>query len=475
MALNVDFGLISKGLLGLINDGIALKWDGVPPGVFVASPPNSPTGEDDYICSFFLFHVIENAHLRNAYLADYPQANVKATPLAVDLYYLMSVRPKDEAVTSDLYIDEIQKLMTYGMKVLHDYPIVIDGTKIYPTSPDYTDEEVDLPAGSKLNIVLLQKEPNDIFQYWSSGSEAPQLTAFYKVSVVMVDAEDPPARPERVLTYRIPVFVRGFPSIDAVEHTGYIRLADGRQLRRVFQPAQVSVEPVAVTPPTPPPPVLPPNVPVIRGQNFSGVNVAVQLSCEVWEGGIATLPLGMITDATRISLSLPDEVSVQPPDPDEAPVLLRLIPGVYTVRVVVTSEFMDNTGAPQTIEQPSNLMPFMIVPQVAAVTEVATTPHVVYQLTGGYFEANEAAWLDPATDIEFWIGTARLTYLPATNEAAFLANPHPGKFIRRDSPDTATALHFQRPASLEEDKIYPLRIIVRGVEALPTWFSYEAP
>jgi hypothetical protein len=80
--------------------------------------------------SFYLYHLSENPHLRNAAPPDPAADHVRHISMALDLHYQMSAAPGGTSANEML---ESQLLMGCALKALHDMPVIDDATEVAGT------------------------------------------------------------------------------------------------------------------------------------------------------------------------------------------------------------------------------------------------------------------------------------------------------------------------------------------------------
>ena len=119
--------------------------------------------------SLWLYHVCEDEHVKNATAVTLADGSIRMTPLALDLYYLLT----PFATTGEA--DHL--LLGKAMQTFHDTA---------------TARVVDATAGDvneELRITLFRRSLDEISQVWQALREPYRLSVCYQVKVTHVDSE----------------------------------------------------------------------------------------------------------------------------------------------------------------------------------------------------------------------------------------------------------------------------------------------
>jgi hypothetical protein len=131
--------------------------------------------------------------------------------LGLELYYLLT---PFSSLGSEIGPLVEQKMLGLAMKVLRDFSVLDDATLLNGVLL-FSGELSELKGhDNRFRMVLQPVPPNEAVQYWTAGSQPMRLSAYYQVSVVLLEPEPITSRTGRVLTYNIQTFLRGSPRLD---------------------------------------------------------------------------------------------------------------------------------------------------------------------------------------------------------------------------------------------------------------------
>lgn len=421
MALH-DLSLVTQSLVRLVDAAIkaspARPTSPVtgPVDVIVTSlPPDMLTTEDNMV-GIYLYHLVEEAAHKNQPWPNRPQTPIRYTPMGLNLHYLVTAR--------STRIDELgpyreQLLLGLAVKALHDYPIIDDhtsigGTKAFPLQM--------LDGGNRLRLALRHIPPNEAVAYWTAGSQPLRLSAYYEVSVVLVEPEEPATASGRVFTWGVTTFVGGLPQLSTSRSTVVLRIPGEAADRRIeVQPAQAALGDELT----------------LIGTGLGGGSLELRLRGPDLTAPQPVGPLWAVNSAgDAVFATVQDTLDGDPARP--------IVPGTYAATLAVTrvTTLADGTSHTQTIA--TNETPFQIVPKVEP-GAVAATGEVT--VTGGRFVA----------PVRASVAGLALTLVAGA--------PGPGEF-RIVSP---TELELRLPAGAPSGTWVPVRVLVNGSESPPRW------
>ena len=242
-----DLSLVTDTLCQLISDALAASpiWGGAGPpfhvGVTGQSPEESGTTNDCDL-NFFLFHVAEDPYQKNSFWTQAAQGGVgsplnqpvAAQPLCLDLHYLLSARSKGS------YAQE-QQVMGVAMKALHDQAIVTVPTPI--------------PFGVFMTEVTVTMEHptwDELCRLWQGLATPMRMTAEYRVSIVFLTPESPPADAPPVKSYQtyqttaapVDTTTPGLPElVEATRTVSYVAPSGPPDRTYVLSPASMAPAP----------------------------------------------------------------------------------------------------------------------------------------------------------------------------------------------------------------------------------------
>ncbi|WP_433830945.1 DUF4255 domain-containing protein [Actinoplanes sp. CA-015351] len=163
----------SEGLRRLLwnslKDDQALKdLVGTEDGIVFLNPTQTAEQSDRRL-SLWLYHVAEDEHLKNTPAVRLTDGTFRMTPLAVDLYYLLT--------PFALSGQGNHQLLGRSMQTFHDNGIV----RITDGQPGGVNEQ--------LRISLYRRSLDEISQVWQALREPYRLSVCYQVKVTRLDSE----------------------------------------------------------------------------------------------------------------------------------------------------------------------------------------------------------------------------------------------------------------------------------------------
>lgn len=371
---------------------------------------------------------------------------IAITPLPLKLYYVMTAHG---AVDDDDEADIAgqQRLIGWGMKTFHDYPLIKDDLSIGP------DPVVPGPAtfGDRgIEIILRPITPEESVAFWSTDQvRTARLAAYYEVRTLLLPPEEATSSGGPVADFTLGVFAGGAPTLtSSSSETNFV------------QPAALGGAAVSL-----------PRSPAAA---MLRTGVADQDSIIVIEGS----GLGDGTDAALIlrGESLPEDRAIIYPasNPEweitvtdnqlrlrlrpaanaivsTGPTPITLLPGIYSLTVQRTRELADDDGTiTRNVEHESNRLPFAAAPRISSA--VIAGGNVVIATDPGYDAT------DPAAEPSLSLAGSVYREVPAPAS-------DPGTFAR-------TAANEYRAVALPGVAIdSAVRLSVNGVDAQPFWIG----
>ncbi|MEP4012194.1 MAG: Pvc16 family protein [Sulfitobacter sp.] len=386
-------------------------WQPRPRPTVASTPPDQMPGAG---LSFYLYHVVEPEHYRNAMPPDPASDHLRHTPMTLDLHYQMSATP---AGTSEAEMQQSQLLFGLALKALRDAVVLNDDTTVNGVN---IFQLLGLHgAENRFRPVLQPLAPTEAVSYWTAGTTALRLAAYYTVSVVQLEPEALTQRAGRVFDYSVTALIMGAPFITSTETEIAFDMPNGTPQSITVSPASVPYGDVFF----------------LTGANFVGDRVELLL-----RGGSDPAP--RLADAPWAVMAQPTRITARAAETAEG---LPVLPGAYAAQVR-TIKIVNG----REISALSNPSPVQIAPSVTQLTS----------LGGGAFRVDGAIFEDPgiaAEDVEVRIGAEMLTRSGAA--------PAAGEFqvVSRNRIDLVL------PAGLVAGADLPLRIHVRGAETPPRW------
>lgn len=418
MAL-LDISKVTTTVINLITEAFntSSAWTamGGPPGIY----PDPPETVDDGV-AFYLYHMQENGQFKNLPSPGKDRPPVRYTPMALNLYYILSANKPDQGVTNPSYIE--QTMMGIAIKALHDYPEIDDSTSIGGVTI------MDATIVGMYNRFRISLQPipyNEAVHYWTAGSSSLKLAAYYEITAILLDPEPIQTYAGRVLTYGTFVYPAGGPQITSSKNTLSFTLPGGTTPTKILvQPAQVAVGSTVI----------------FTGSGFSGDQLDVLLYSSSWTGSLVADASWnpSFTGADQLALTIPPSVNAG---------AINIVPGVYSVQIRAIRQFTLSNGAATTVQSLSNQMPFTVTPRVD--NSGADAGNVI-PITGYIFQ-------DPliqAGNIDVYMGETRL------------GTGAPAPFFTVANP---TTIQITVDPATQSGQTFPLRVLVTGVESPPFW------
>jgi hypothetical protein len=230
--------------------------------VTIAPPDVEVTGMGGNRVNLYLYHLQENAQLRNQDLPGRGHPGAYGTPpLSLDLHYLVTAFAATEAAPdADL---QAQEIPGDAMRVFHDTPVITEDLHEDddPARPRILDPAL-LGEFEQLSVRLEPREADDLSGLWSGLPEASfRRSVSYHCSVVQIESQRPrraarPVRERRVYAFpfrsprideihREPPFP-SFPVRNAVAGSGDTIVLLGRNLRGASTRVVIGTEVVAI-------------------------------------------------------------------------------------------------------------------------------------------------------------------------------------------------------------------------------------
>lgn len=418
----LDLSLVTQTFVTLISTHVTASdaWNALNTLTVDPQPPDKLEGEN--ILGFYLYHASEEMKAKHAYIPGVSDNPVRYTPMGLHLYYILTAHSDLDGAQSAL---REQLMMGLAMKALHDNPLVTDDTVISGT-------QVMAPLlrgnDNAFRIAMLPVKPEDAVNYWTAGSSPQRLTAYYHVSVIQLEPDDPAIRAGRVYSYNVYVLPSDSPRIDATENVITFTLPTETEPRSLaLRPAQVTYnQPVTVI-----------------GSAFTGDRIALLLRRADWESAVAVDAAWDVSyTASRINATIRDVADG-----------VDIVPGIYAASVRVERWRTTPTGT-KILDSTSNESPFAIAPLISTVSVPDGAGR--FTVTGGIFAHPDIL----AGMVQVYVGAAKLTAGDFTNlqEAEF-------------GVENANTLHARLPSGFVSGDRLSLRIIVNGAETAPRWVT----
>jgi len=309
---------VSSTLRNLLRDRMEQSVD-----VTIAPPDVTVTGTNNRRLNLYLYHVNENAFLRNQEIPGQGSPGAYGfPPLSLDLHYLVTAFAANE-VSPDADL-QAQQVLGDAMRVLHDFSLITDTLheQDNPVAPLIFDPSL-VGEFERIKITLQPTSLEDFAKIWTALPQANfRRSVAYQVSVVQIESRRPrrPSLPVRkrqvhVLPLHAPVIseIRRDPPLAALPgaaaEPGDTLLILGRNLSGEGVSVRLGTELVAIA--NPQDSRITVTVPATLAAGVHSVQVVRQLLLEAQPGTF--VPHGGFESNAVPLLVIPRLISLAPP------------------------------------------------------------------------------------------------------------------------------------------------------------------
>ena len=135
--------------------------DLIPADSIALVSPGEIEGKDNIRLSLFLYHVEENIYLKNQEMEKIGSSRLKAPPLALDLYYMLTSYPSSGIQDRTERTGEEHRILGRAMQVMYDNPILA-GSVLKGSLSAYDNE---------LHVMITSMSLDDMSKIWSTFKE----------------------------------------------------------------------------------------------------------------------------------------------------------------------------------------------------------------------------------------------------------------------------------------------------------------
>jgi Pvc16 N-terminal domain len=417
--LNLSF--VTRSLVNLIDGCVrnSPAWPNGAPLAISPEPPDRLAGVN--MLGFYLYHVIEDLNYKNLPPPGNDRAPIRYTPLGLNLYYQLTAHCDAE---DDEGSYREQLMMGLAMKALHDFPLVDDSTLV-------NGQTVFVPglrAGdNRLRISLVPVQPEQSVEYWTPGDRPLRLSAYYQVTVSLLEPEESSRRAGRVLQFGVYVFPAGAPHLIGSRNALSFTVPGETGARTVeLQPAQAPFGGQIA----------------FLGNDLAGDQTTLMLQAADWDQPEeAGADWGVIASDDRLFATVQTTAGNH-----------DVLPGLYTAAARVVTMRPAPGGLTKEFAGASNETPFTILPRIDALTP--PTPAGNVTVTGFIFQHPDL----PAAALQVYVGENRL-------EARAAGPLNPGQY----TVSGPTSLDLRLPADLPSNTLTPFRLLINRAESAPLW------
>jgi hypothetical protein len=425
-------------------------------------PPDQLQKETNTI-GLYLYHVSEDSHFKNAVNCANPSLPVRYTPMGLSLYYQLSAHHQADNETA---VYQEQLMMGLAMKAFRDYSTIDDTTKLldkYGQPVKKNGKTIKLLVlelegkGNRFNITLQPIPPNEAVSYWTAGSTPMRLAAYYQVTAVLLEPEEPQSRAGRVLTYGTYADVYGIPHLYGTHNVIAFTDPKGHKNEIELRPAQAPPAPAASVPEE--------SLVVLSGTHLIRDKTTLILKNSLWDEPVEVKDASWSVKAkdNQVNAIISEDVGGK-----------KVLPGIYAALVKVSSEREMPDGSKRGFDYTTNETPFVVSPRLDTIT--GPDAQNLVKVDGFIFKYEIT---DPQTgtkknlvSLQVYVNDIRLRL------AKTVANLKQGEYgIHEPPPPQAPQLHLRLPKPQDlppplnygGDNYQPLRVLVNGAESQPRW------
>ncbi len=429
----IDLSLVTTTLLNLLRVRVDPLWAAFfapnpAPAITYTGVSPSTTFTADQALGMFLYYAHEDPHVKNLPPVYRDQPPVRFTPMGVILQYQLFVLAAELMNNPHAAALRAQRLFGLALKTLHDFPSLDRNTSfgglIFPTELQDTDNVFRI---SKRNIA-----PNEASNFWTAGTQAVRLAAYYEVTATLLEPDRPQLLSGRVLRYGIQIFVNGAPRLDTSRATVTFRIPGEVADRTVdVRPGEAAIgENIA-----------------FEGTDLAGDSTTLLIKRPDWNTPQEVgLDWGVVAGTDFILAQVNQRAGAE-----------DIAPGFYTAAARVTQVRQMPDGSMRAFPQASNEVPFVVAPQITnpPYNTVATAVGNIVTVDGAVFQHADVR----PENVRVIVGGEPVPIEPTLALTA-------GHF----EITSATQIRIQFPiVGLNSGSTLPLRVIVNGAENSPRW------
>lgn len=451
MALD-DLSKVTQTLIWLLENAMPMSsaWPAAETAKVSALPPDLMP--DDARLGLYLYHVTEDPHFKNDPSTGIGGGTKRDNPLALSLYYQLTVA--SVVLESDPL--RAQTLLGIAMRVMHDFAIINDEMML-GSNPILGEYHL-LGRQNRLRITLRPVPPDDAVDYWTAGEAPLRLSAYYQVSVVMLEAEPALSAAGPVLSYGTGLLTVGAPHLTSSRaRLSLVVGAESTPRDIAVSPAQVTLTAAADEP----------NGRFeLQGSALTGDGTTLRLRGDYGTFEVDAASWGVVASPTRVFARVHDSLGTLP-----------TMPGTWSVSVLVQRTLQVGASV-RTVTQPSNEMPILIAPRLDATSATGPTlgdrtRSARFSLTGWRFTGSEILANPPGEyplpDEDADPRAVRL-FIGGLALARVAAVPTAGQFAVVD----ALTLEAWLPEELPLGSVQPVQVWVNGAASATRWLRVVA-
>lgn len=167
---------VGETLVELVRENMQ---DLIPADSIALVSPGEIEGKDNIRLSLFLYQVHENIYLRNLEMENMEPSKLKAPPLALDLYYMLTSYPSPGIQDRTERTEEEHSILGRAMQILYDNPILTGSVLKGSLSAHDTE----------LHVIVTSISLDDMSKIWSTFKEKSfRPSVCYQVTPVKIES-----------------------------------------------------------------------------------------------------------------------------------------------------------------------------------------------------------------------------------------------------------------------------------------------
>ncbi|MDL1982669.1 MAG: DUF4255 domain-containing protein [Deltaproteobacteria bacterium] len=166
---------VSETLQTLLDDNIEASSD-----IEISlNSPKSVAITTDHLLNLYLYHVTENPFAKNRDSLRHGTSVMQRTPLALNLYYMLTPYTQENNGGNNANLDE-HLILGDAMRIFYDHPLIT-----YPLLQGNL-----RGRGEEMRIILCRMNLEEQTRIWNSLQMPYRLSVCYEVRIALIDSRD---------------------------------------------------------------------------------------------------------------------------------------------------------------------------------------------------------------------------------------------------------------------------------------------
>jgi hypothetical protein len=429
----------------------------------VTTMPPERVGAAQNTLNLHLYHVTRDGHHQHLEPPGRGQPPVAREPLTLLLYYILTTHHE---LTEQFDAEVQQRNFGLAVKTFHDQPVIDDRLAL---APDDGVPQPVMPTGlrggdNRIEIILRPLTPEESLGFWSAEQTATtRLSAYYEVRTVFLEPELPAGVTGTVFDLGVFTSVGRAPLIDRIAALSRFTppAASGLPPQTIeTSPARATLAP-GLDPPV--------NHIVIEGARLAGDGrpggARLVLRNPAWHERVPPVRAAVIdpdlnptwNPQIRERVATVDLQPTLALETDAGPVVLDVVPGIYSLSIEATQQLESPSGRVRTSRVESNQVGFPLGGRIAGVDPVDAQ---------GRFGVRTVDLFDlTAADLEVRLAVDGVLY---EEVPSFVGDPAEdrGRFVRE--PGVLRLHPLFDPTAADS---HPVSLVINGAPSQPFWIE----